>query len=308
MPDATQTRPPESDSNHQLDVVCYGEVLWDSVPQGLFLGGAPFNVAAHLKRLGISAGIVSAVGEDVLGSEIVRRAGSYGLPADLIQRDTDLPTGFVDVTVEAGSPSYVIREPAAWDNIAWTNKIDTVVKTARAFVFGTLAQRMPTSRETLHRLWSVASTKVLDVNLRPPYDDRSIVSQSWDAADVVKLNDDELFWIANMTASTEQNRLRNAADMLSARHDVATVIITRGASGACLLHEGAWLEAASDPVEVVDTIGAGDAFLAGFLSRWLTGQHPEAALRFANRVGGLVASRPGAIPHYAPEDTLDRPI
>src|SRR5258705_6263474 len=146
------------------EILCVGEVLWDALPEGLFLGGAPFNVACHLRAAGAAVTMVSRVGDDRLGDEVLRRAARYGVGTDLVQTDPDLPTGFVRVSVDAsGSPGYEILAPAAWDAIAPTEALRGRAANARAIVFGSLAQRSPISRDTIQRLCGTNALMVFDV-------------------------------------------------------------------------------------------------------------------------------------------------
>jgi fructokinase len=277
------------------EILCVGEVLWDALPEGLFLGGAPFNVACHLRSAGVPATMVSRIGDDRLGEEVVRRAERYGVGVDLIQVDSALPTGFVRVAVdEAGNPAYEILAPAAWDAIATTDALLRRAADARAIVFGSLAQRSPASRATIERLWESSATMVLDVNLRPPYDDREIVRRSLRRADVVKLSVPELDRVAEWFGLPGSPRA--AVSALAEQFDCAVVCLTRGSGGAALWHDGAWTEHPGFEVEVRDTVGAGDAFLAVLLAGLLAGGSDSSLLQNANLIGAYVATQYGAVP------------
>ncbi|HEX6925203.1 MAG TPA: carbohydrate kinase [Longimicrobiaceae bacterium] len=279
------------------EILCVGEILWDSLPAGLFLGGAPFNVAGHLRALGLPGAIVSRVGDDQLGHEAIRRAARLGVPVDLIQLDRHLATGFVSVELdEAGSPHYEFLSPAAWDNIELTASVAERAAGARALVFGTLAQRSEASRTTLGSLLDYPLVKVLDLNLRPPYDDRDVVLSSLERAEVVKLNEGEMATLGRWLSLPEE--LRPAAEALADRFGFKAVCVTRGGCGAVLLREGRWTEHPGYRVQVVDTVGAGDAFLAGFLKGYLEGAPDHVLLEEANLLGAFVASRAGAIPPH----------
>src|SRR3954470_24643518 len=180
------------------EILCVGEVLWDALPAGLFLGGAPFNVACHLRAAGLPVTMVSRVGADQLGDEVMRRAAWYGVGADLIQRDPMLPTGLVRVTVdESGNASYEVVEPAAWDAIAPDAGLLRRARAARAIVFGSLAQRAAVSRATIERVLDSEALLVFDANLRPPHDDPAVVRLSLERANVVKVTESELQRIAS---------------------------------------------------------------------------------------------------------------
>lgn len=278
------------------EVLCVGEVLWDALPEGLFLGGAPFNVACHLRAAGTPASIVSRVGDDRLGDEVVRRARRFGVGVDLLQTDRRLPTGFVRVVVdEEGNPKFEIMAPAAWDEIAATDALLARADAARAIVFGTLAQRHAVSRTTIERLWESSALMVLDLNLRPPFDDPEIVRRSLRRADVVKLSAGELSRVAGWfaLAGSEREMVARLADMFAC----PVVCLTRGRAGAALWREGRWSEHPGFEVEVRDTVGAGDAFLAVFLAGLLAGgQEDELLLQHANLMGAYVATQFGALP------------
>jgi fructokinase len=277
------------------EILCVGEVLWDALPEGLFLGGAPFNVACHLRGAGLSATMVSRIGEDQLGEEVLRRAERYGVGVDLIQLDSSLPTGFVRVKVDPeGNPAYEIVEPAAWDAIETTSELLRRATDARAIVFGSLAQRHARSRATIARLWESPALMVFDVNLRPPYDDRAIVERSLRRADVVKLSEPEMERVAEWFGlrGSPREMVRSLAEQFSCR----VVCLTRGSDGAALWHAGEWTEHPGFTVEVRDTVGAGDAFLAVLLAGLLAGGADAALLQHANLIGAYVATQYGAVP------------
>jgi fructokinase len=280
-------------------VLCVGEVLWDSLPEGLFLGGAPFNVACHLRATGTRVSMVSRVGNDRLGDEVLRRATRYGVGADLIQVDPLLATGFVRVHVdEHGNGSYEICEPVAWDALEATEPLLARAARARAIVFGTLAQRNTATRATIERLWKVAFDQALmvcDVNLRPPYDELDVVRASLGMADVVKLSDAELIGLAGhfgWGASDEREMMRS----LAAQFGCTVVCVTRGSRGAALWHDGEFTEHPGFPAEVRDTVGAGDAFLAVLLAGLLAGSSDAELLQHANLMGAYVVTQFGALP------------
>jgi fructokinase len=277
------------------EVLCVGELLWDALPEGLFLGGAPFNVACHLRAAGIPVAMVSRVGSDRLGDEALRRAARYGVDAGLVQLDAELPTGFVRVSVDAaGNGAYEILEPVAWDAIGMTEELLARAAGARAIVFGTLAQRNAVSRATIQRMWRSPALKVYDVNLRPPHDDRDVVRRSLEHADVVKLSENELERIGDWFGLRGAARERMIA--LAETFDCGVVCVTRGSRGAALLRDGRFSEHPGFPVEVRDTVGAGDAFLAMLLSGLLAGGSDESLLQHANLMGAYVVTQFGAVP------------
>jgi len=283
------------------EILCVGEILWDALPDGLFLGGAPFNVASHLQALGQEVAFVSRVGDDRLGQEALRRIRARGLGTDLMQIDDTLPSGFVQVDLgSTGEPDYEILDPAAWDAITYTDTLDQHAEHADALVFGSLAQRALTSRQTIQRLCEADLLRVFDVNLRPPFIDRDVVEHSLNSADVVKLNDDEL------------QRMREWFDLakgpeaamseLAATFGCHTVCVTWGGEGAGLWAEGHSWHHPGYTVETEDTVGAGDAFLSAFLTGLLAGRSGDLLLDLANRLGAYVATRAGAFPSYEFDD------
>jgi len=277
-------------------ILCYGEVLWDALPGGLYLGGAPFNVAVHLHQLGEHTVFASRVGEDHLGEEIVRRMEYRGMRSDFIQVDSTLPTGFVCVALEPTlGPSYTILHPSAWDSVEPTETLRDVAQSARAIIFGSLAQRDERTRSTLRELLEKSQAdRVFDVNLRPPYDSREIVEASLRDSTVVKLNGEELRQIGEWFGlpSGERAALRSLADEFGCE----TVCVTRGDRGASLFHHDEIIDHPGYRVDVADAVGAGDAFLAGLLSQMYSGADPMEALDFANALGAYVATQSGATP------------
>ena len=290
---------PESPTSTAGEVLCVGEVLWDSLPEGLFLGGAPFNVACHLRAAGTAVSMVSRVGADRLGDEVLRRAAKYGVGTELMQVDPTLPTGFVRVHVdERGNGSYEICEPVAWDSIEASEALLARAARARAIVFGSLAQRSETTRATIERLWHVAAPSavlVFDVNLRPPYESVDSVRASLARAHVVKLADAELARLGEWFGWRDADQ-REMMHALAREFGCDVVCVTRGGRGAALLHAGVFTEHPGFPAEVRDTVGAGDAFLAVLLAGLLAGASDAELLQHANLMGAYVVTQFGALP------------
>jgi len=283
------------------EIICVGEILWDSLPAGLFLGGAPFNVAHDLHRLGNKAGIISRVGRDFLGEEILRRLTRESIPTDLVQVDDKLPTGFVEVMVdEKGDPNYRICEPVAWDSIESGEKLLRIVKDAQALVFGTLACRNKISRETIYSLTKVAALRVLDINLRPGAGSREIVEVLLNAADIVKANSLELDTLRGWFGLPAGER--EAAEELADRFSCRVVCVSHGADGGSLWHEGRWVHHPGFRVNVKNSVGAGDAFLAGLLTSFIQGKSDEEMIEMANLMGAYVATWTGATPEFGLKD------
>ena len=276
-------------------VVCFGETLWDVLPAGRQPGGAPFNVAVHLHQLGQPAQLISRVGNDDLGTELLAFLAGRGLPTDLVQHDPAHPTGVVHANLgDRSEVAYEIVQPVAWDYLQLAPGLLEVVAQAELLVFGSLAARSPTTRETLYQLLPHARLRVFDVNLRPPHYTREVVQHLLQHADLVKLNHHEL---AEILAWYGQDADDDAAlSWLVTRFQLQAVCVTLGAEGALLWQAGQLYRSPGIAVEVQDTIGSGDAFLAAWLTSRLAGQAPQECLRFACAAGSLVATYPGATP------------
>lgn len=285
-------------------VLCFGEILWDFLPEGLFPGGAPFNVAYHLRQLGRTVRVVSAVGDDLLGSELIRRLDGWGIPTDLVERHGGVPTGYVRATLDArGDARYEIARDVAWDRIGDTPGLRAAATGAAAVVFGSLAQRSAENRATLLRVLEALpaqAVRVFDVNLRAPHDDLDLARDLARHASILKLNDGEAARLAGDTDAAGQREEAHAR-MLADHSGAGWVCITAGARGAGLLHDGRWHWEDGRKVGVVDTVGAGDAFLASLVADLLDSRRriaPAEALRRACRLGEWVATQRGATPPH----------
>ncbi|MGQ9606010.1 MAG: carbohydrate kinase family protein [Thermogutta sp.] len=280
-------------------VLGLGELLWDCFPDRELPGGAPANFAFHAAQLGCRAAVLSRVGADRRGNELAALLENGGVVTSYVQRDVAHPTGIVEVdTSRPDQPRFTILPDAAWDFMEWTPQWQTVGRDAAAVCFGTLAQRSPTSRDTIRRLLSSVADHALavyDVNLRQNFFDRAVIEESLRLCHAVKLNEEES---ATLTELLELGPCypREFAARLQDRYGVCAVCITRGANG-CLLIEGDQI--ADEPgiaVKVADAVGAGDAFTAAWVFARLRGRTLAEQARFANRVGALIASRPGGMP------------
>jgi fructokinase len=282
---------------------CFGELLWDILPHGRFLGGAPLNVAYHLCRLGHDARLVSAVGCDPLGDEALERVRAVGMSVELIDRHARLPTGVVDVTLDAaGQATYWINRPVAWDEIAVTPS-PSVMRPA-ALVFGSLALRGEDNRRVL-RAWLRTDPRVrlCDLNLRPPFDDVSSLDEFIHGSTILKVNEDE----ARRLTPVDMGAAGPAehAAWLAKRYACIGVCVTLGATGALFWEGDRVYQVPSPRVAVRDTIGAGDAFTAALLDGLLrSGSRPDwtTLLMRACALGAFVASRDGAQPTYVPDE------
>jgi fructokinase len=277
-------------------VVCFGEVLWDVLPTGKVAGGAPMNVSIRLQSLGISTQIISRVGNDVLGKELELFLKKQQVSTSLVQTDHNLATGEVLVQLDAkGSATYDIVYPSAWDKIGLNCYNKQAVRDCDAFVFGSLACRDEVSSTTLLSLLELAPYKVFDVNLRPPFYSISYIKEMMQLADFIKMNEEELLEIAQALGSAS-NMIESNIIYLSRITNTATFCVTRGRDGAVLYHDQQFHTHPGFSVQVEDTIGSGDSFLAALLSRFLTTTDLFEAVRFACAVGALVATHKGANP------------
>lgn len=283
---------------------CFGEVLWDLLPSGKLPGGAPMNVATHLQNLGIPSAVISRVGNDELGQEIKTFLEGKNCTTDFLQTDNQHPTGKVNVFLsEKHEATYEIVHPVAWDFISVSPETIGLVKNANALIYGTLACRDAHTKDTLLSLIEVASMRIYDVNFRPPHYSQALIETLLHKADIVKMNDDELAIIANWYALTERTNEEILAN-LKEKFDLKTLIVTRGSNGAMLIDNQGFFESKGFKVEVMDTIGSGDSFLAGFLKNYLAGNSPEYSLTYACALGALVASHKGANPAINEKDIL----
>lgn len=278
-------------------IVGLGEILWDLLPQGKLLGGAPFNFTFHCHQLGHPAEMVSRVGEDELGREILAQVRARGLDDTYVQRDPVHPTGTVPVSVDAqGQPTFTITPDVAFDYLAWNDTLANLLRSARAVCFGTLIQRHDVARETVQRALGEARQAVVvyDVNLRQKFYSRDVIETSLRASRWVKLNDGELVVLAGLLDLPAEPRAGLAT--LRSRYDVELVCMTRGADGCLVQTAEEEIDLPGIPVKVVDTIGAGDSFTAGLLVRVLEGKSLRAATNFANRLAARVAGCAGGTP------------
>ena len=280
------------------NLVGIGEVLWDLLPAGPQLGGAPANFAYHARSLGLQAAVASCVGDDQLGRDLLNRLHQLNVPADLVTQDAELPTGTVSVILKGdGIPHYTIHEPVAWDRIQPTTRALDCVRHAQVVCFGSLAQRCSVSRETIQAL--VAATpstalRVFDVNLRQQFYARDTIEQSLRLANVFKLNDAELPVLAALFELT--GPVKKQLEQLAARFELQTVALTCGEKGSLLFHQGGWSECSVRPVKVVDTVGAGDAFTAALVKGLLLGMRPDRINTAANEIARYVCACVGATP------------
>ena len=276
-------------------LVCFGEMLWDVLPTGKLPGGAPMNVAIHWQKTGNHSELISRIGSDELGIELLDFLHAMGLSSDLIQKDGEYPTS--TVLADTSNPSHVLYEivqPVAWDFISLTEPAIQAVREADFFVFGSLAARCEESKTTLKRLLEVALCPVFDCTLRTPFYSKEDIAELLEATKILQINDQEIGQLADWFGcqGTQEEIVRQLAEQFSLTH----VCVTLGADGSAVLADNQWVTCLGFPVNVVDTIGSGDAFLATFLEGIAAQKPLLEVLQKANAVGALVASKSGAVP------------
>lgn len=280
-----------------MKIVGFGEALWDIFPEGRKIGGAPANFAYHVAQWGLDACAVSAVGNDFLGDEIVRKFDENGL--NYFLERVDYPTGTVQVELDRnGVPSYVIKEDVAWDNIPMTPRIEALAKESCAVCFGSLAQRSPVSRATIRAFIDFmpeSALKIFDINLRQHYYTEDVISESMNMSDILKINDEEIVVVAEMFGISGLSQFEICKVLLE-RFSLNMVILTCGDKGSYVLskEESSWID--TPKVNVVSTVGAGDSFTGTFIASILKGKTLRQAHEAAVKVSAYVCTCQGAMP------------
>jgi fructokinase len=285
-----------------MKVLAFGEILFDIIEGKNYLGGAPLNYAAHLAKCSAEAYIYSRVGADDLGKQALSQVKEVGVNTQFVQSDNQHPTGTVEVVLENGHPDYTIFENVAWDYISLSEEQKAALTDFDVLYFGTLSQRHAQSKNTLWQLLNVNKYKHVfyDVNLRKGFYSKEILHTSLQMCTILKLNDDEVGVLAELFYS-QALEIEAFAQKVSADYSINTIIITAGDKG-CYIYEGQQLHFVKGySVEVVDTVGAGDAFSAAFTYHYFHTNDPLHAADVANRLGAFVASSRGPIPTYSPE-------
>ena len=284
-------------------VVCFGEILWDFLPQGKAAGGAPVNVAYHLTQLGKSPAVITRIGDDDLGKELKKSFEQKKIDTTFFQTDPIHPTGKVTADIKDHEVVYDIVKPVAWDFIEWKEDFFSLLHQSPYFVFGSLVTRNEVSRKTLFQCLEVANTKVLDINLRPPHFNKNVLKELLQKADILKLNEGELHlisgWFNDLT--NEEDKIQ----FLKEDFNIHTIIVTKGSNGAVLFNNDIFYYHKGYAASVADTIGSGDAFLAAMISSFIDNVNEKESLDFANALGALVASRSGGCPVYEMNDVRE---
>ena len=278
------------------NVLCFGEVLWDAFGEEKVAGGAVMNVSYHLKQQGANAAFASRVGMDASGYELIDFLKENNLYSNLIQQDEELPTCEVTVQLDKDQQAtYIIPQPVSWDNIQPEPALTQNAKTASAIIFGSLASRQQKTRDTLlNLLGETKALKVFDVNLRAPHYTISTIETLAAHADVLKMNDDE----ANLLINGSKGDLKEKITELRKKYHAQTICVTRGEHGAIVWHDYEFYEHPGCKANVVDTVGAGDSFLATFINGLLNKQPMQQVLERSCAVGAYVTGKRGATPVY----------
>ncbi|WP_103326561.1 carbohydrate kinase family protein [Bacteroidetes bacterium endosymbiont of Geopemphigus sp.] len=284
-------------------IICYGEILWDRFPSGLKPGGAPLNVAYHLKKMGIDSHIISRVGKDMLGKKLLKIIDEWGISHEFCRVDENYPTGEVISKVDTinNEVNYEIIAPVAWDFITKEKAQEIYVQRADAFVFQSLTGRNDCSKKTLYALLEQASYKVFDVNLRPPFYTQTLIKDLMKNADLVKMNLAELQEVISWIKS-ESSVENDAVSYIKEHFKIDKILITKGNNGATYYAMDATYDRSGIAVKVKDTVGSGDAFLAGFLSKIIEGKFADEAMDQGTLLGAFITTKEGACPDYSFED------
>lgn len=287
-------------------VVGMGEALWDVLPEGKKIGGAPANFAYHVSQFGLPSCVVSAIGDDALGKEIIENFTSKGL--DQLIAEVPYPTGTVQVEIDqTGIPLYDIKENVAWDNIPYTEHLDALAKRTKAVCFGSLAQRNVVSRETINHFLDTMpkdddSLIVFDVNLRQGFYNKEILCKSMQNCNIMKINDEELITVSRMFGYPGID-LQDKCWILLGKYNLKMLILTCGINGSYVFTPANVSFQPTPKVEVADTVGAGDSFTAAFIASILKGKSVTEAHTIAVKTSAFVCTQKGAMPILPPEYT-----
>lgn len=283
-------------------IVGLGEALWDCLPEGRKLGGAPANFAYHVSQFGYDAYAVSAVGTDDLGRETLAEFDAKGLKYEMPQ--VSFPTGTVQVTLdESGIPTYDIKEGVAWDNIPFTARLEEMARQCRAVCFGSLAQRYDASRRTIYKFLDATPEdclRIFDINLRQNFYSKEVIRESLKRCNVLKINDEELVIIGRMFGYPGLD-FENKCWLILGKYDLDMLVLTCGVNGSYVFSRGAMSYMETPKVQVADTVGAGDSFTGSFVSSILSGKSVPDAHRTAVNVSAFVCTQNGAMPQVPEE-------
>lgn len=279
-------------------VVCFGEILWDIFPEGSRAGGAPFNAAYNIHKMSINVKMLSRIGNDELGKKLTDQIKSWGITTDFIQVDEKHPTSTVIAKIdEHNEATYEIINNVAWDYIELLQEHKDLVSNADVFVFGSLSARNPKTKETLLQLLDYAKLKIFDVNFRPPFIDIELVKTLLEKADIVKMNKAEMRQIM-MFLGEEYKSEDESAAFIQNYFKINEIILTKGSKGARYFVGNQNYGFNAIPITIADTVGSGDAFLSGFISKRIKNESPEEIMKQAISLGAFITSKSGACPDY----------
>lgn len=287
----------------RFDVVCFGEILFDLLESGPRPGGAPMNVCFHLNQMGLKSTLISRLSDDARGHQLLAFLDSHHIPSNYIQQDKIHPTGTVQVNLDRdGIAHYNIVAPVAWDFISMNEALLDLVRNAPIFIYGSLAARHQVSRDTLMQCLDKTIYRVMDINLRAPHYEMDILTSLIKKANLLKLNEEELdILVSNFgTLLSIEDKIRE----LSERYLLDNIIVTLGDQGAVYFEGDQFYRQNAFSVDIIDTVGSGDGFLAAFLYAKYMGRLPQDCLRVACAYGALVASHSGATPTITQQSIL----
>lgn len=278
--------------------ICYGEILWDVLPDGPQPGGAPLNVAYHLNKLGVTTSLISKIGNDEDGSKLEYLMDKWGITKQLLQKDEEYSTSKVIAKMNNGNEvSYEIISPVAWDFITESSDTCASITQSTYLIYGSLASRNSVSRDTLLNLLESPAIKVFDINLRPPFFDKNLLRLLLKKADIVKFNQAELEMVQIMFGSSNTNE-SSQVKFVQDNFDISEVIVTKGEFGASYYLKDKSYNIWGSEVKVADTIGSGDSFLAAFLAGHYLREEPQDILKSAIAMGAFIATKKGGCPAY----------
>ncbi|MDE6073957.1 MAG: carbohydrate kinase [Muribaculaceae bacterium] len=287
-------------------VIGMGEALWDVLPEGKKIGGAPANFAYHVSQFGLNSRVISAIGDDALGEEILANFDHKGLTYDIPK--VPYPTGTVQVELDSnGVPQYEIKENVAWDNIPYTERLEELAKQTKAVCFGSLAQRNVVSRETINRFLDAIPVEndpliVFDINLRQGFYTKEIICNSIERCNILKINDEELVLVSRLFGYPGID-LQDKCWILLGKYNLKMLILTCGINGSYVFTPGNVSFVPTPKVEVADTVGAGDSFTAAFVASILRGEPVNVAHQKAVETSAYVCTQAGAMPVLPSEIT-----
>ncbi len=284
---------------NQTPVICYGEILWDVLPDGPQPGGAPLNVSYHLNKLGVDTSIISRVGNDANGEHLKRLLDNWGIKKHLLQTDKEYPTSEVIAKMNNGNEvSYEIVFPVAWDFIKSSKNSIEQLNSLTYLIYGSLASRNNVTRNTLFELLESDAIKVFDINLRPPFINRNLLEALLLKADIVKFNQAELE-MAQLLFGGSFNNEASQIRFIQQHFDVPEIIVTKGEFGASYYNNDKVYNAWGSEVKVKDTIGSGDAFLAAFIANRYLKNEPQTIIKNSVAMGAFIATKKGGCPQYS---------